>query len=83
MSLLRHPQTPFEEPGKKETRLRENAGGIFMNWIGGKAELPNAETVGFEPTEPNKGFSTLAGWCTRPNYATSPERPQANARQPS
>jgi hypothetical protein len=34
----------------------------------------SAETVGFEPTEPNKGFSTLAGWCTRPNYATSPEK---------
>ena len=32
-----------------------------------------AETVGFEPTVPRKGYSTLAGWCTKPNYATSPE----------
>ena len=31
-----------------------------------------AETVGFEPTEECKLLSTLAGWCTRPNYATSP-----------
>ena len=31
-----------------------------------------AETVGFEPTVPRKGYSTLAGWCTKPNYATSP-----------
>ena len=31
-----------------------------------------AETVGFEPTEEFKPLSTLAGWCTRPNYATSP-----------
>lgn len=31
-----------------------------------------AETVGFEPTEECKPLSTLAGWCTRPNYATSP-----------
>jgi hypothetical protein len=28
--------------------------------------------VGFEPTEECKPLSTLAGWCTRPNYATSP-----------
>lgn len=34
-----------------------------------------AETVGFEPTVPRKGHSTLAGWCTKPNYATSPWRP--------
>jgi site-specific DNA recombinase len=34
-----------------------------------------AETVGFEPTEECKPLSTLAGWCTRPNYATSPVLP--------
>ena len=31
-----------------------------------------AEPVGFEPTEEYKPLSTLAGWCTRPNYATAP-----------
>jgi hypothetical protein len=35
-------------------------------------DITYAETVGFEPTEEFKPLSTLAGWCTRPNYATSP-----------
>jgi hypothetical protein len=34
----------------------------------------SAEPVGFEPTEECKPLSTLAGWCTRPNYATAPSR---------
>ena len=38
----------------------------------GKWGKARAETVGFEPTVPREGYSTLAGWCTKPYYATSP-----------
>ncbi|MCU1550402.1 MAG: hypothetical protein JWR36_962, partial [Glaciihabitans sp.] len=41
-----------------------------------------AETVGFEPTEECKPLSTLAGWCTRPNYATSPVFVSNHSYQP-
>ena len=48
--------------------MREKA--PLIQWIAGL--FVSAETVGFEPTEECKPLSTLAGWCTRPNYATSP-----------
>ena len=44
----------------------------LTNSIAEKTEWTRAETVGFEPTVPREGHSTLAGWCTKPNYATSP-----------
>ena len=44
---------------------------------GGFTLTDSAETEGFEPSEECKLLSTLAGWCTRPNYATSPSARQA------
>jgi hypothetical protein len=57
--------TPHAPEGQNETPGQ-------LSFAGGFNVTNLAETVGFEPTEECKPLSTLAGWCTRPNYATSP-----------
>lgn len=78
------PQTTgrIEEPISSVIHvLRQNQGQTRPKQQGTPDKLSLAEgsnlqhlagTEGFEPSDPETGVSTLAGWCTKPDYATFP-----------